>query len=427
MRVRPGAPSEAMAAGIDVFVSARSDDRDAAERVYRFLAGHGLRVFLSQLTLPALGDTDYRKAIDAVLETATHLVVVTSTGENARSRWVEHEWGSFLNEKLAGRKAGNLVTVTVGRALPHELPLALRNHQVLALDDDGLDRLLRYVGSGARPDGAAAALPVRGRSLRRRAAWVLAGTVGPMLALAVWLLAPTQRDPPSMVRPPAEQIRPDPTPWRGIWDDSSRDRQGAQVDGRLRLDVAADGSASGVYGRPRDGSLDDGSLEGRLTADGRTLEGRWVGRNGQRGLFVFRLEEDGKAFRGLYSLGNAVPDANTANLWNGSRPAVSGATLGVEGSFTLLIQCYPSHRDSAEQVAGVARGLGLRVEQPHVLREGQLAPRKSEILYFSDASRMRGLQLQGELRSRLGVDLPVNASEYYPDSGTVGKLRINLF
>lgn len=136
----------ATAAAVDVFISARSDDRKPAERVYDFLSRHSLRVFLSQVSLPALGDTDYRKAIDDVLETAAHLVVVTSTGESTRSRWVEHEWGSFLNEKLAGRKTGNLVTVTVGRVPERELPLALRNHQILCLDDDGLDRLLRYVG-----------------------------------------------------------------------------------------------------------------------------------------------------------------------------------------------------------------------------------------------------------------------------------------
>lgn len=209
-----------------------------------------------------------------------------------------------------------------------------------------------------------------------------------------------------------------------IWYDSSRDHQGNAITGQIRLDVTAEGNATGVYSRREDTSL-DGELYGHLTTDGRTLEGRWASRNGQQGRFVFHLR--GGVFRGFYSMGDAAPDGNIANLWDGSRREAAATTLSGDGRFSLLVQCYPSSRDRAEQVVAVARGLGLKVEAPQVLRERQLVPRKSEILFFSDASRTRGLQLQEELRRLLGLDIPVSASEYYPDAGNVGKLRINLF
>lgn len=166
-----------------------------------------------------------------------------------------------------------------------------------------------------------------------------------------------------------------------------------------------------------------GAAGGRRTYTRRPL-GR---RDGQGGRFVFRLADGGDAFRGSYSIGDAAPDGNTANVWNGSRWPGTSTTLPSEVLFSLLVQCYPSSRDRAEQIVSVAHSLGLRVGAPQVLREGRLVPRKSEILYFSDASRTRGLQLQEELRRRLGLDIPLNASEHYPDGDNVGKLRINLF
>jgi len=55
-----------------------------------------------------MGNSDYRREIDRALEQAKHLIVVTSRKEYVESKWVEAEWGSFINEKRSGRKDGIL-------------------------------------------------------------------------------------------------------------------------------------------------------------------------------------------------------------------------------------------------------------------------------------------------------------------------------
>ena len=129
-----------------IFISAKSADYDHARRVYRFLIEQGLSAFMSDESLPDIGISDYRKAIDDALDRAKHMIVVTSSAEHVRSSWVEAEWGLFIGEKRSGHKMGNLVTLTVGDMSPTALPASLRYFEVIALEDAGaLEKVFRYV------------------------------------------------------------------------------------------------------------------------------------------------------------------------------------------------------------------------------------------------------------------------------------------
>jgi hypothetical protein len=128
-----------------VFVSAKSADYDAAKLVYDYLVAQGLDAFFSDDSLPALGNSDYRKVIDHALEESTHMVVVTTSRENVESPWVEAEWGFFINEKRSNRKSGNLVTVVSGGLKPGDLPPSLRYYEVLDCNPAGFARLVRYL------------------------------------------------------------------------------------------------------------------------------------------------------------------------------------------------------------------------------------------------------------------------------------------
>ena len=130
-----------------VFISAKSSDYNHAKIVYEFLCRSGMRCFFSDESLPQVGSSDYGREIDRALEEAEHLIVVTSSKENADSGWVRHEWNSFLIEKRAERKSGNLVTVTVGSLEPASLPWSLRSYEVVPIEN--LERVLRYVRTGA--------------------------------------------------------------------------------------------------------------------------------------------------------------------------------------------------------------------------------------------------------------------------------------
>jgi hypothetical protein len=128
-----------------VFISARSTDYPYAEQVYRLLVSAGVPTFFSQVSLPELGSSDYRKQIDRTLDEAEHMIVITSSVENVLSSWVEAEWGFFVNEKRSARKKGNLVTMVVGGLKPSSLPPSLRYYEVIPYDPEALDKVLRYV------------------------------------------------------------------------------------------------------------------------------------------------------------------------------------------------------------------------------------------------------------------------------------------
>jgi hypothetical protein len=128
-----------------VFISAKSADYDYALRVYEFLTDRGIAAFFSKESLPQLGESDYRKAIDQALDETKHMIVVTSSSDNVRSSWVEAEWGFFINEKRSDRKSGNLITLTVGDVGPADLPPSLRSHAVIPYGEKHLPHLLDYV------------------------------------------------------------------------------------------------------------------------------------------------------------------------------------------------------------------------------------------------------------------------------------------
>jgi hypothetical protein len=128
-----------------VFISFKSADKEAARKVYEFLIARGVPVFFSPESLPEKGNADYSREIDLALDKAHHLILVTSSAENAQSSWVEAEWRLFLNEKRSGRKAGNLIILAVGNVQPSDLPPSLRQFEVIPFGAEALHRVLKYV------------------------------------------------------------------------------------------------------------------------------------------------------------------------------------------------------------------------------------------------------------------------------------------
>lgn len=147
----PSAPSpqagraEKQPSVFDIFISFKSEDETYAQQVFAFLTARGLRVFFSRQSLPRLGSDAYHAQIDRAIDQARHMIVVTSSRANVTSQWVEYEWRLFLGERLAGRKAGNLVTAIAAAMTIDDLPISLRNREVVRCDDDGLQRLIAYV------------------------------------------------------------------------------------------------------------------------------------------------------------------------------------------------------------------------------------------------------------------------------------------
>jgi hypothetical protein len=141
----PSEPNPPPAGEYDVFISYKSEDTEQARQVYELLQQEGLRVFFSKESLPQLGSDQYHEQIDMAIERARHLVVVTTSYEYVTSKWVQYEWRLFLGEKLAGRKSGNLITIVSGDLKINDLPITLRNREVVRLIPGEIERLVSYV------------------------------------------------------------------------------------------------------------------------------------------------------------------------------------------------------------------------------------------------------------------------------------------
>ena len=128
-----------------IFISSKSEDFDQTQQLYTFLKDRGYNVFFSQLSIPDMGSSDYRKEIDRALDRSKHMIVVTSRKEFVEAPWVEAEWGLFINEKRSGRKLGNIITLIINSMRVEDLPSSLRYYGVIPFDPKSFEKILQYI------------------------------------------------------------------------------------------------------------------------------------------------------------------------------------------------------------------------------------------------------------------------------------------
>ena len=129
----------------DIFICCKSEDYELARNVYTYLVERGYRVFLADAELRKKANAEYGKVIDSALDSACHLIVVTSRKEFVESSYVESEWRTFLEEKRTGRKRGNLLTILKGIDVS-VLPISLRKYQSFPYSDFSL--IINYLPLG---------------------------------------------------------------------------------------------------------------------------------------------------------------------------------------------------------------------------------------------------------------------------------------
>ena len=129
--------------GIDVFISHKSSDFLKAKKVYDYLMQRGIKTFLSEMSLPNIADSDYSFEIDKALENAKHIVIIATGIDVVMSGWVRYEWQAFANEKRSGRKQGNMITLFDDNMKILDLPLLLRQYEVIPMND--LDSLKSFL------------------------------------------------------------------------------------------------------------------------------------------------------------------------------------------------------------------------------------------------------------------------------------------
>lgn len=119
----------------NVFISSKSEDYHLAEQVYNFLKENGLKVFLASRELDRLGEAQYADAIDEALDHTTHMIVVASSVEHIKSKWVKSEWSTFSNDLKSGYRSGNLLNVLTKDIKLKDLPASIRHNQSFTFEN----------------------------------------------------------------------------------------------------------------------------------------------------------------------------------------------------------------------------------------------------------------------------------------------------
>lgn len=118
-----------------VFISSKSEDYPLAEMVYKFLNAHDVSAFLACKVLQQIGKAEYARAIDKVLDSCEHMIVIASKLEYITSEWVQYEWSTFSDDKKSGYRHGNLMTILTSDISPKDLPASLRHMQSFTYQD----------------------------------------------------------------------------------------------------------------------------------------------------------------------------------------------------------------------------------------------------------------------------------------------------
>lgn len=119
----------------DVFISCKSEDYPLAEEISAFLRNNEIIPFLASESLRRVGNAAYLDEIDKALDESQHLIVFCSNPQYADSTFVKEEWQSFRNEKLSGRKSGNILTVVANEITISQLPYGLRRYEVIPFSE----------------------------------------------------------------------------------------------------------------------------------------------------------------------------------------------------------------------------------------------------------------------------------------------------
>lgn len=130
----------------DVFISSKSEDYPFAEEVYDFLEANGIHCFLACRELDKIGEAQYANAIDDALDCSEHMIVVASSAEHIKSKWVQAEWGTFVNDLRSNYRNGNLVNILCGDIQLRDLPPRLRHQQTFPFETFR-EHILAYIGN----------------------------------------------------------------------------------------------------------------------------------------------------------------------------------------------------------------------------------------------------------------------------------------
>lgn len=137
----------------DVFISYKHTDENncitedfyIAEQLHKSLTDNGISTFFSNKTLFSLGASDYKKAIDAALNSARVLVVIGTSEANITSPWVEYEYETFYSDYLSKKKAQAVIISYTKNISTNDLPRTLSRFQNFSMPFTQNDKICEFI------------------------------------------------------------------------------------------------------------------------------------------------------------------------------------------------------------------------------------------------------------------------------------------
>lgn len=119
----------------NVFISCKSEDYTYAQPIHDYLVENGLKVFFADAELKEKAESQYADVIDEALDATRHLIVVATSVDYIKSKWVKYEWSTFSNDLKSNYRDGNLITILSPNITPRMLPASLRHMQSFSIED----------------------------------------------------------------------------------------------------------------------------------------------------------------------------------------------------------------------------------------------------------------------------------------------------
>lgn len=96
-------------------------------------------------------------------------------------------------------------------------------------------------------------------------------------------------------------------------------------------------------------------------------------------------------------------------------------------SYNVFIMYYPSTKRTAQSIHKFLMDQEFDVRHFQEIPEGKLKPRISEIIYYSEISKIKSGEMQKLIVDRTGKTLPLSKSEFFGDENSIYKIYVNLF
>ena len=137
----------------DLFISFNSNDRDCAKKIRDGLLSidDTLCIFMSDYSIDEIGCADFTKVIEDTIPQSRNMLVVGTSADNMRSKWVTYEWRIFRHHQFNDTKGfyDNLF-VAVDCVNLKDLPSGLQICESVHISD--YQRIYKYIKKSERSD-----------------------------------------------------------------------------------------------------------------------------------------------------------------------------------------------------------------------------------------------------------------------------------